>query len=69
MQCGVHATVQAGELSRVLAEQIGSELGDARACPSGVGRQIKRSERTNLAVPRHSVVSFDRDDRAVKNRD
>ena len=69
LQGRVHAAVELGELRRVFAEQVRPELGDARAHALGVGRQVKRPERADLAVAGDALVGLDRHDRAVEDRD
>ena len=49
--------------------RCGAELGDPGAGAGGVGRQIRRPERADLAVARDPLVRLDRDDRGVEDRD
>ena len=50
LERGVHAPVEPLELARILAEQMRPELGEPGAHALGVGRQVERPERTDLAV-------------------
>ena len=50
LEGGVHAAVEFAELTRVFAEQMRPQLGDAGPHAVGIGRQIERPERADLAV-------------------
>ena len=65
----VHAAVQALELARVLAEQMRRELAQPRAHALGVGRQVGRPERADLAVADEARVRLDAHERAVEDGD
>ena len=54
---------------RVFAEQVRAELGDAGAHAVGVGGQVERPERADLAVAGDARVGLDLDDGAVEDRD
>ena len=69
LQRGVHPAVQPAELRRVLAEQVRPEFRDPGAHAVGIGRQVERPERADLAVADDARVGLDRDDRAVEDVD
>ena len=68
-QGGVHAVVELQQFPRVVPDQVWGEF--PQPCPHavGVGRQVERSERANLAVAHKAGVGFDTDDGAVEHRD
>src|SRR5262249_8636625 len=69
LERGIHAAIERSELERIGAEQVRSQLHDASADAVGVGWQVKRTERTDLAAARNARVGIDMNDRAIEDRD
>ena len=65
----VHDAVDDAELARILAEQMRRQLGQPGAHAVGVGRQIGRAQRTDLAVADQAVIGVDAHDRGVVDAD
>src|SRR5262249_11298799 len=65
----VHAPVQPLELPRVLADQVRRELAESRAHALGVGRQIRGTERADLAVADDAGVRLAAHERRVADGD
>ena len=69
LERGVHAAVEPFELTRIFAEQMRAKFANAHTNAFGVGRQIKRPQRTDLAVTDDARVGFHRNDGAVEHGD
>jgi hypothetical protein len=57
------------DLQRVLAEPVRAEFGQAGADAVGVGGQVERAERADLAVAGQAGVGLDPHGGAVEDRD
>ena len=69
LEGGVHAPLQLQQSTRIGAKKVRPQLGDAGADTVGVGGQIERTQRANLAVASDAGVGVDADDGAVKDGD
>src|SRR5262249_41363837 len=60
-------SIQLGNLSRVLAEEMRPQFRDPGTGTIGVGGQIERAQRANLAIAGEPLVGVYRYDRAVED--
>ena len=65
----VHAVIELRQLARVEPDQVRRQLAQARPHAFGVGRQVERPQRADLAEADESRIGFHADDRAVEDRD
>jgi hypothetical protein len=68
-QGGVHAGVQHAQRGGVEPQEVRRQFGDSGARAFGVGRQVGRSQGTDLAVAGDTGVGMDGDYGGVKNFD
>ena len=55
-QSGVHAAIELLEMQGALAQEMRSQFAQAGADAVGIGRQIERPERTDLAEADHTGI-------------
>ena len=55
------------ELARIVADQVRRQLAQPGADAVGIGGQVERPERADLAVADEAGVGLDADDRAVED--
>ena len=67
LQSLVHQTIDRPKPSGILPDQVRPQFAHPRARAGGVGRQIKRPQRTHLAVPRKPCIGLNGHHRAVKH--
>ena len=69
LERGIHPPVEACQFERIFAEQMRPQLGDPGANAVGIGRQVERPERADLAIAHDARIGLDAHDGAVEDRD
>jgi hypothetical protein len=59
----VHRAVDCGEIGRIDADYGGGELAESRSRALGMGREVRRSERADLAPALEAAVGHDAHER------
>ena len=66
---GIHPSIESRQLKRIFAQQVRPQLGDAGANAFGVGRQVKRPQRADLAIAHDARIGLHAHDGAIEDRD